>query len=1438
MHRINKPSILHLLIGVIGLFPNLVASAQNASTSYTPNIIPASPNAASLAKFGDIPVSPYTGTSDISIPIYSIQAKGVSVPVTLAYHTGGIRLAEEAGWVGLGWALNAGGMISRTINNNDDFINGSYFNSQMTTPMPEIKGKLVSHPQYTNMTNMGVWGYDFYCRYNVYTEAGIVNLFNVAPNIFNGLVDLEPDSYSFNFLGRSGKFIIGRDGKVVLQKQEKLKIQFAIDASSFTITDELGNNYYFQDKEYSQPTTGGAQHVSAWLLSKIVTQEKDSVKFNYYSDGTWSNVVGVNQETLRIGIAGYESPIYSNDPGQSYLNKTLQSIDYTNAQIKFSFSGSRSDLQNGKRLDTISIYSKDQNGKLIYLKEHQLYYSYFNPALKGGSEFLRLRLDSVREASGGISLPAYTFGYNMALSESNMGKHYSSVDHWGFYNGVFNGVSGNPALGFVPGFVGIVSIGSPVSMTTQYLSLTGANRETGFDYMIGFSLNKITYPTGGYSLFDYEANDYDYYNSKIRESGTDFEYVTVQSQTPQVRATGNGTFSGTVDFSDIYLTSGSISNGNLTVAFRAAGSDSLNYYHNNLPYGNINFTFQNNITDITNASLQCSGMVTGNNCSGTVYSLAMPIAISTAGPYSWSAYIDPKVSKTGFMDITATFTYLSPAYRHTTLLTAGGLRVKMIRDYSANGQLAKKRTYEYTYQQDRDGKGLKTYSYGKLMGELCYARQEPIEVSYSRDGGITTQWGMGISLTRYSSAITSFTSQSSGNTVGYDQVTEYTIDSASGADNGKTVYTYYNSPDTAAVYGGYRFPGVLSLPNNLNGLPKSKSVFARSGTGYSKISSADYYYHSANRIIYSAFKWMHADNDPLSSTGGVNTSCTSASGCSCPLNIDSASFHAISNFYPVISSEVVLLDSTIEKTFDQNDATKQLMTVTRNFYDNPAHYQMTRSKINDSKSNTHVSFIRYPQDYIPNGSTLTGNTILDSMINKNMVASAVEKQDSFYYAGSSSGYIRGSQLNAYKVLLSGSVALDKQYKLDLSSPVNDFAAYAVSGNTTSQDSRYRQMISYDSYDNTNNINQYTGTDQLPVAFLWDYKNLYPVAQVKKASQSDIAYTSFEADGTGGWSGINSGYIQSTGGITGNKYYSATGFSISRSPLTAANYYTVSYWSNSGAYSIMGTVSGYPITYNSLTRSGNTWTYYEHLVTGQATITVTGSGGIDELRLYPKGALMNTYTYTPLMGMTSQCDATNRISFYDYDPFGRLFVIKDQNSNILKKYCYNYNGQAEYCSIYGNSVQSGTYNRNNCSPGYGGSAATYTVAANTYYSFTQSSANVMAQNDVAANGQNYANANGTCIAVATITGSNSQTISYTVSFTRSSDNTVVYRFSLPVGASNSTLGQIPLDTYNVQFQPNGFPPSANFSIGPYSMTNVTGASFSNVSITTTTLASVY
>ena len=336
-----------------------------------------------------------------------------------------------------------------------------------------------------------------------------------------------------------------------------------------------------------------------------------------------------------------------------------------------------------------------------------------------------------------------------------------------------------------------------------------------------------------------------------------------------------------------------------------------------------------------------------------------------------------------------------------------------------------------------------------------------------------------------------------------------------------------------------------------------------------------------------------------------------------------------------------------------------------------------------------------------------------------------------------------------------------------------------------------------------------------------------MAEVTNAPISTIAYTSFEADGWGGWTMNPGSVIYGSDFVTGKKSFGGVVYKNGLPPGT----YIVTLWGYGPGTQTVNGMSG-----TTLLTVGH-WALRKWEITNPGNISVAADN-CDEVRLYPKGAEMTTYTYDPLVGITTLCDLNNSITYYEYDEIGRLILIRDQDKNVLKKFAYDYSGQTEAVNIYYNAVYSRILTRNNCSPGYFGSQVSYTVPAGKYHSTSsQAAADQKAVDDATANGQAYANTFGSCVAGITIQGYNTKNYNYNVKFTNNAGG-ATYTFVLPHNTSiTQILGYVPSGTYSVQFYPQSTPVTCTFNINGYTYYG-TGATFYNVSITSTSTASMY
>ena len=469
---------LILLIGLIGV-QYLVKSQDNPLHI---EIVPPSPNAASLGKYGEIPVNYYTGTPNINIPLYDIPAGEFTVPISISYHASGIKVEEMASWVGLGWSLNAGGVITRTMRG-----------------LPDER-------RFSGILEHG------YSVDDVIT-ANSNDKLNYFDQITNNQLDFEPDMFYFNFNGRSGRFFLEKENEQIIGYSipyQDISIVYNSD-QTWTIIDEKGFKYTFGEGNAQDITINDRQGTrvssiltfnSAWYLTKIISPNNDSVMFTYenytinYCQKSYETSFFLNSNASGSGCSSDRSQKSYSDV--SVEGARIKNIVFNQGTVNFIVEDQeRLDIMGDSALHAIEI--RDLKGDLK--KRFELSYEYFtsfgalsNDYCLGNqdSRKYRLKLTGVQEKIDSNNLkPPYSFIYN----SKNLPERLSNAqDHWGFYNGKVNNSS------LVPKYLYL----NP-NMGSQ-ITLPGANRMASDGHMQAAIIEQIKYPTGGTTDFEFEPH--------------------------------------------------------------------------------------------------------------------------------------------------------------------------------------------------------------------------------------------------------------------------------------------------------------------------------------------------------------------------------------------------------------------------------------------------------------------------------------------------------------------------------------------------------------------------------------------------------------------------------------------------------------------------------------------------------------------------------------------------------------------------------------------------------------------------------------------------------------------------------------------------------------------------------------------------------------------
>lgn len=924
-----------LLMKVVMLLPNLVIS-QSGDIDNLKNIVPPSPNASSLGKYGEWPVSLYTGVPNISIPVYTLKGRGVAVPISLSYHAAGNKVGEIASWVGLGWSLHAGGIISRSVKGLPDDIQGV--------------GYFASRQLYTNPDDLASTAPESVWKTHAYDVA-------------NGNADSEQDSYTINVLGKTYKLLFKADGSILTVPHSNLKITtnaytnaMGPEEAYWTVITEDGTRFNFGGVNCYETNTnprfgnlvGSSSYSSSWLLKSIKTTTGAIINFtyttslieqdSYYSE---SDVIKYSISTSEIATCApvTESGTAPKAERQQVTVLNLNTIESDLCRLEFIVNpGERLDLKNGKRLDTIKVYSKL---KERYIENYIFNYTYShavasNELLSGitpsdtGFYRNRLRLNSLekRDNSGIMVGDVWTFNYNPQNLPS---RRSFAQDHWGFYNGATTNSTLLPFYHYsLPNTYFTVNDNSHGFFPSMHT--LGANRDGNETSMKAEILTDIIYPTGGKTRFNYEANSTPVNEEQFVNQTVPLELHLNSSTAPYVSYVE-------VPFS---ITKGQYVQLGIT-SYVSAG------IYNNQP--NV----------VTKAEIVCvdGGCVNG---AGLVGSDFRWFNLRQPGNYKLKIYTNAQQSSFGSndaLDISAFVTYSKSNGFLLYNKPVGGLRVKSIENFDFPSSVANSKKY---FQYD----SILVVNPVDLEADYITEQVEQNCIDHGESGIEQCVY----QIVKRSSSTKFALGSIQGGGVGYGRVTAF--DSENG-DNGKSVSEFYSEPD-ANVYLSKIFP--YPPPESREwrrGLLKKETLY--NGLGQAVSETANTYEFTPVKSITN-FKAGYQ----ILKSGVVNVA---TSPCHCT---DLYHYCDIQRVFYQNTTEQVKLISSSKTVYDNG---QRLVNTTHYFYDNPQNLQATRTETVNSRGDSVKMTSKTALEIVDINASVTlasqALVAIDTMLQRNIV---------------------------------------------------------------------------------------------------------------------------------------------------------------------------------------------------------------------------------------------------------------------------------------------------------------------------------------------------------------------------------------------------------------------------------------------------------------------
>lgn len=1123
-------------IAIFFLCFNINAQDQSGIKDYVEELIPPSPEAFNFSTYGNLPLNGSTGGFNYSVPICTVKSGDITLPISVNYFSNGARVDELAGIVGINWSLNAGGVVSRVIKDYPDELGYRWY--------PALQDDPLQNPDM------------------------VIKIANTKPSQGGTAYDGEQDWFSFNVNGISGSFFFDENLNPHVLSESRVKISYELSGqfTKFTLIDESGFKYIFggssnfiesnfllnQCDDYPN-----GQYNTSWFLQEIVSPKNNSITFTYANNEIYYLTDLTINTTISGDCQGVYHSSYKGCLSSSYFqSKVLSSIHFKNNSVNFEYDANRID-GGGKKLSVIKV---KHNSALI----NQIEFGYnmvgvrstpYNSGLDILSEpglepdHLKHRLFLKEILFKGnlqtLNNKKYLFEY---YEEEQLPMRLSySKDKFGYNNGSTNS---SPFSSELKSYEDLIS-----KVPGSFIGNFSANKAVNTNKVYYGMLKKITYPTGGSTMVEYEANS----DTVVTEQNLDNTESMILVKY--------------CDMPDVINSFEFVSNGNpinfeAFADYQGFSCDQAAYFdkYSIKIYKDSQLVFDQYVSYgfelETDKTKQCKSSWSGSynfepicTVAGSTYKVSM-----TLDADSNAVYGNVKIFYNKELSLVSTTKY------------SGGARVKRIVDYTGGNEYNGRNFYYNKLEEfPSTNTTLRNYyepilSKSSTVSIWCPILTDPYLKCFQYGEKAITIYQ--ISTNAFNSSYLNRQGSS------YYVVTE--IFDSNGKKNGALEREFI--PSTSSIGRMIKGWQVYGVPPSNNGDMYKDKIRVENlyDVDNDLISKKRYHYTTVEDNYLTATvarkNWVHpADPEYLEDTS--QDVCASK-----PDPLINYSVWVYENHFGVVK-----LDTIVKTDYMDNGDVENITSYT---YGTAPYYLLKSSSTTNSLGEIIKSEFTYPTDLIGVEQTpymqelVNGNRISEPVITKTFKGNSKLSQKHFKYGQSSS---TGNLLIPTEIHF-------RKGDLDI--------------NINTDEDRKLQLLNFDSY---GNILEYKQEDGLHICYIWGYNQEYPIAKIENATYSQV-------------SGQVSN-LQSLSNSDNNRTIDLRD-------------------SNGDIYSY----------------SGNEGLLREALNT---------------LRNSLPNAQLTTYTYDPLVGVTSITDAKGYTTYYEYDDFNRLKQVIDVAGHILSENEYNY-----------------------------------------------------------------------------------------------------------------------------------------------------------------------